>query len=147
MLFRSALRWGLSKGYQSNESGIGTATVPHSMAETENPLDQGVLSIVSVFSNGILCTLSGLSVLVTDAYLHYGTDNISIITKLFADYFPGFGPVILLGSVTLFVFSTILGNSYNGSQFFLYIFGKKGLYLYYATCAASIFLLSMFSVD
>lgn len=142
-----SLRWGLARGYQSNESGIGTATVPHSMADADSAVDQGILSIVSVFSNGILCIFSGLAVLMTGLYQEYATDNITLITKLFSSYFPFFGPLILLTSATLFVFSTIIGNGYNGTQFFRYALGKQSLWVYYIACALSIFLSSLFSVD
>jgi len=142
-----ALRWGLAKGYQSNEAGIGTATIPHSKSNTKSPVDQGILSIISVYSNGILCLLSALAILTTGFYNNYGLDNITIITKLFSHYFPFVGPIILLTSMMLFVISTIIGNSYNGSQLFLYVLGKRGLYVYYLVCALSIFLSSMFSVE
>lgn len=143
----NALRWGLARGYQSNESGIGTATVPHSMAEAESPVDQGILSIVSVFSNGILCLLSGIAVLITNMHLEYDTDGIALITKLFGTYFPRFGPGILLTCALLFAISTLIGNGFNGSNFFGYALGKRHLYVYYVLCASSIFINSMVSVD
>ncbi|MDQ5890621.1 MAG: alanine or glycine:cation symporter, family [Candidatus Dependentiae bacterium] len=142
-----ALRWGLSKAFMCNESGIGTSTIPHSMADTENPVDQGILSIVSVYSNGLLCLLSGLVVLVTNAHLAYDNDSLGAITKIFAHYFPFVGPSILIFSATLFVITTVIGNSYNGSQFYAYLFGKKGLYIYYAINAISIFSFACMSVD
>ena len=143
----TALRWGLAKGFISNESGVGTATVPHSMAEAKSAIDQGILSIVSVFSNGLLCLLSGIAVLITDMHHQYGADSITIITKLFARYFPSVGPAILLISATLFVVSTVIGNGYNGTQFCLYALGKRWIYLYYVLCALSIFINALVSVE
>lgn len=142
-----ALRWGLAKGYHSNEAGLGSATVPHSLAETKNPVDQGVLSIVSVFSNGVLCLLTGITILITNIHLDYHVDSIGIITKLFGQYFPGVGPLILLVSATLFVISTLIGNGFNGSHFYQYALGKRGIYLYYALNACSIFACSLISVE
>jgi len=142
-----ALRWGLSKAYMCNESGIGTAAIPHSMSNTENAVDQGILSIISVYSNGFLCLLSGLVVLVTGAHENFNHDSLGAITKIFAHYFPFVGPSILLFSATLFVITTVIGNSYNGSQFYSYLFGKRGLYAYYAINALSIFCFASISVD
>jgi len=141
------LRWGLARAFMSNESGIGTATIPHSMAESENAVDQGILSIASVYSNGFLCLLSGLVVLVTDTHTYFETDHLGAITKVFAHYFPFVGPSILLLSATLFVITTVIGNSYNGSQFYSYLFGQRGLHWYYAITAVSIFVFASFSVD
>lgn len=142
-----ALRWGLAKGCHSNEAGLGSATVPHSLAESSSAIDQGILSIVSVFSNGVLCILTGLTILITNTHMNYHVDSIGIITKLFAQYFPGIGPMILLMSATLFVISTLIGNSFNGSHFYRYVLGKRGIYLYYALCAFSIFACSLVSVE
>jgi len=141
------LRWGLAKAFMSNESGVGTATIPHSMADTENPVDQGILSIASVYSNGLLCVLSGLVVLVTNAHTTFDGDGFGAITKIFAHYFPFIGPLILLFSATLFVVTTVIGNSYNGSQCYAYLFGKKGLYWYFFINALSIFCFAGISVD
>lgn len=142
-----ALRWGLAKAFMSNESGVGTATIPHSMANTENPVDQGILSIASVYSNGLLCLLSGLVVLVTNAHLNFDGDGLGAITKIFAHYFPFIGPAILLFSATLFVITTVIGNSYNGSQCYAYIFGKRSLSLYFIINAISIFVFASISID
>lgn len=142
-----ALRWGLAKGYSANEAGVGTGTVSHSFAETDNALSQGLIAIVSVFSSGLLCISTGIAILVTDTYLLYGNDNISLITGLFADYFPVVGPIILVASATLFVLTTVVGNSYNGSQFYMYVWGKKGLWIYHTLCVLSIVICSVSSVN
>jgi len=141
------LRWGLARGFNSNESGIGTATIPHSKAEAASAIDQGILSVVSVFSNGILCLLTGLCFLVTDMNADFGTESVAVITRLFSTYLPGFGPPILIVSMALFVVSTVIGNSYNGSELFSYSLGRNRIRIYYALCAASIFLGTLFSVQ
>ena len=117
-----ALHWGLSKSFFSNEAGIGVAAIPHSMADTDNSFHQGVLSIISVYSSGVLCLLSGLAILVTGLWQVPGLRfDINMLNKALALYFPGIGPIVLVVSSLLFAFTTILGNSYNGSQCFLYV--------------------------
>lgn len=141
------MRWGLARGFSSNESGIGTTTIPHSFAESENAVSQGLLSIASVFSNGLLCISTGLAILTTNTHLQYGENTIGLITELFARYFPFFGPLILIMSALLFVVTTALGNSYNGSQFFVYAYGKKQLSLYYLLTLTVIVISSVASVS
>jgi AGCS family alanine or glycine:cation symporter len=145
--FVHTFRWGLAKAFQSNESGIGTATVPHSMADADNAREQGILSIVSVYSNGVLCLLSGIAVLVTNTHLHFSESSFGALTVMFAQHFPYFGPLVLISSAALFAFTSIVGNSYNGSQFFSYAFGRQNLSIYYAITAAVIFFSSLASVD
>ncbi|MBD3231913.1 amino acid carrier protein [Candidatus Dependentiae bacterium] len=146
--FLSAMRWGLAKGFYTNESGTGIATFPHSMAQTKKPTSQGILAIISTFSNGIMCTISGLIVLLTqtwqDPELGVG---INIIAKSFSIYFPTIGIAIFLFSALLFAIGTILGNSYNGSQCLLYISNKKYLKCYYVTTAFIIFFSSILDVE
>jgi len=135
-----ALRWGLAKGFYSNEAGVGTATIPHSKAKTEHAFNQGILAIVSVYTNGFLCLLSGLMVLVTGVCQKPGAVyNINLLSKALAIHFPLIGPFILLFCATLFSFTTILGNGYNGGQCFLYATGNKFLSFYYALIAIIIF--------
>lgn len=136
-----ALRYGLARAFQSNEAGVGTATFAHSVAETSNPTHQGILAMISVYSNGALCMLSGLTILVTDAWLEPGAHfDISMLMRIIDNHFPVIGPLILTSSAFLFAFGTILGNSYNGSQCFLYVTKNRGLKIYYLLAAIVVFL-------
>jgi len=138
--FYKALRWGLAEGFYSNEAGLGIAPIPHSMAETQKVVDQGILSMVSVYSNGFLCILSGLIVLVTDVWKEPGSSfNINLLVKALSLYFPAVGPLILAICAILFAFTTILGNGYNGSQCFLYATKNRWLHWYYVLNVAIIF--------
>lgn len=134
-----ALRWGLSAGFYSNEAGMGIAPIPHSMAETQKPVDQGILSMVSVYSNGFLCLLSGLTILITGIWQQGTPFDITMIVKALSMYFPMLGPVILSLSAVMFAFTTILGNGYNGSQCFLYATKNKYIYAYYILIGLIIF--------
>ena len=48
----SSLRWGVFKGIQANEAGIGTQAIPHSMAETNNAESQGAFAMLSTYTAG-----------------------------------------------------------------------------------------------
>lgn len=146
--FQQAMRWGLANGFYSNEAGIGTATIPHSMATTQTPLDQGILSIVSVYTNGFLCLLSGLVVLLTNTWTEksYGV-GINAIIASFSQYFSFVGIIILTISATLFAFGTIIGNAYNGSQCFLYVSHNQKAKLYLFFMAIAVFIGTIFEVE
>jgi alanine or glycine:cation symporter, AGCS family len=143
-----ALHWGLSKSFFSNEAGLGVSGIPHSMAATDNAFNQGVLSVISVYANGILCLLSGLAILVTGLWQVPGLRfDINMLNRALALYFPGIGPIILVISSLLFAFSTILGNSYNGSQCFLYVTKNRWIGIYYSLVTVVVFLGAIASVD
>jgi AGCS family alanine or glycine:cation symporter len=137
----SALRWGVFKGTQVTEAGVGTQTIPHSMAETNDPVAQGILAMASTYTAGVVSFISGCVALMTgtweDPTLPLG---ISMVAASFKIYFSYFGIIITAVSAILFAFGTILGNSYNGSQCFNYIGSQKKIKYYYLITAVMIFL-------
>lgn len=143
----SALRWGVFKGLQSNEAGVGTQTIPHSMAETDDPTQQGVLAMVATYSAGFICILSCLVALVTQSWLDPNLSlGIGMVANSFTQYFSTIGFIIVALSAFLFAFGTILGNSYNGSQCFRYLTKHKGMAFFYGATAILIFIGSVMDV-
>jgi alanine or glycine:cation symporter, AGCS family len=137
----SAVRWGVFKGLHSNEAGVGTQTIPHSMAETKGAIDQGILAMISTYSAGFICILSSLVALITESWLNPELPlGISMVAASFRDYFSTFGLFIVASSAFLFAFGTILGNSYNGSQCYAFLSNKRFFALYYMATALLIFL-------
>jgi len=136
----SALRWGIFKGTQSTEAGVGTQAIPHAMAETKDPVAQGTLAMLSTYTAGLVAFLSGCVSLITqtwqDPQLPLG---MSMVAASFELYFSVFGIAIVAVSTLLFGFGTILGNSYNGSQCFGYLTENKKIRYYYIATAFMIF--------
>lgn len=136
----AALRWGVFKGLQSSEAGVGTQTIPHSMAETSTAVDQGILSMIATYTAGFICVLSSLVALVTETWIDPELSlGIHMVAASFQKYFSTIGLVIVASSALLFAFGTILGNSYNGSQCFIYLTKHRLMFLYYAVTAVLIF--------
>lgn len=136
----SALRWGIFKGTQATEAGVGTQTIPHSMAETNDPVAQGMLAMFSTFAAGFIAFLSGCVTLVTrtwqDPDLPLG---ITMVAASFERYFSFFGVAIVAISGLLFGFGTILGNCYNGSQCYSFLTDNKKSRYYLMATALMIF--------
>jgi len=137
----SSLRWGVFKGIHANEAGIGTQTIPHSMAETNNASEQATLAMLSTFTAGLVAFISGCVALLTrtweDPSLPLG---INMVAASFHIYFPTIGIAIVSMAVLLFAFGTILGNSYNGSQCFNYLTNNKGTHYYFFGTGIIVFL-------
>lgn len=115
--FMHAMQSGLYQGVFITEAGIGTASIPHAVARTSQYTDQAILAMCATVSDMTLATLSGLLVLVTGVW-NTGTFRSTLIYEAFKLYAPGFGSYILLISLALFILTTILGNSFNGTQIF-----------------------------
>ena len=136
----SALRWGVFKGLHSNEAGVGTQTIPHSMAETDGAVDQGILSMIATYSAGFICMLSCMVALVTESWLNPNLGlGIDMVAHSFQTYFSTIGLIIVAISAFLFAFGTILGNSFNGSQCYVYLTKSRFLILYYLATGGLVF--------
>ena len=56
-----AMRLGIARGVFSNESGLGSAPIAAAAAKTEEPVEQGLISMTGTFIDTIIiCTLTGL---------------------------------------------------------------------------------------
>lgn len=136
----TSLRWGIFKGIQTCEAGIGTQTIPHSMAETNNPKAQGTLAMLSTYTAGFIAFLSGFVALITETWLDPQLPlGISMVAASFHHYFSTFGIIIVVISTFLFAFGTILGNCFNGSQCFNYLTNNKKTPWYIGGTAILIF--------
>lgn len=143
----SALRWGMFKGLQSNEAGVGTQTIPHSMAETNGAVDQGVLAMIATYSAGLICILSSLVALMTESWLNPELPlGINMVAYSFQSYFSTIGLVVVTLSALLFAFGTILGNSFNGSQCYIYLTKSRARSVYFAATGVLVFLGSIADV-
>lgn len=131
----SALRWGIFKGVQATEAGVGTQTIPHSMAETSDPRAQGALAMLSTFSAGGVAFLSGCVALITSTWQDPSLPlGMSMVVASYQHYFSLGGVVIVAVSALLFGFGTILGNGFNGSQCYNYLTkNRKKTYYLFAT--------------
>jgi AGCS family alanine or glycine:cation symporter len=137
----SALRWGIFRGTQACEAGVGTQSIPHSMAETNDPVAQGTLAMLSTYAAGFIAFLSGCVSLMTDTWQDPSLPlGMSMVAASFQMYFASFGVIGIASCAIIFAFGTILGNGYNGSQAFGYLTEQKKLYGYYVVTAIMIFI-------
>ncbi len=110
----------------SNEAGIGTSPMMHGAAQTKEPVREGLVAMMEPFIDTmVVCTLTGLSILVTGAWQNGDSNGISLTTRAFELGIPGFGPYILMTCVTIFAITTIFGLAYYGRKCFSFLVGVK----------------------
>lgn len=134
-----AAREGIFKGVFVTEAGMGTSSIPHAMAQTDSPKHQGILAMYSILVDTFFCTLSGLVALITGVWKSGIVSN-ALIFDAFTLSFPNIGPVVLIICITLFVLTTALGNSFNGSKSFATFTNGKYITWYYLFACIMIFL-------
>ena len=122
-----ALRIGVSRGVFTNEAGMGTASIAHGGANTDNPVKQGLLGIFEVFVDTILiCTLTALVILTAPIDIPYGTVAGGELTvAAFASVYGPWVKVFLAASMAILAFATVLGWGLYGTRCAQYLFGGK----------------------
>lgn len=130
-----AARFGVARGLFSNESGMGSAPLVASAAQTRNPVRQALVSATGTFwDTVIVCMMTGL-VLVSTIMKNPNINMDSIanggqMTTAAFSQIPYIGPIILVVGIITFAYSTILGWSYYGERCAQYLFGQKAILLY-----------------
>ena len=122
--FIGVLVWGFQRGAFSNEAGVGSASIAHSAAKTNEPVSEGIVALLEPFVDTIVvCTMTALVIIFTGFYDDTtGVEGVSLTSAAFGSVFSWF-PYLLLAAVTLFAFSTLISWSYYGQKGFDYLFG------------------------
>lgn len=131
-----AMRAGTYRAIFITEAGMGTASIAHAMADTKKPTDQGILAMFSMLSDALISVTSGLLVIVLGVC--HGPLRNSMIYEAFTLGSPFAGRFIVLATITLFVTTTAIGNSFNGMQTFSSLTKHRFLWLYSAVTIAMI---------
>lgn len=126
---------GVARGLFSNESGLGSAPLVASAAQTRNPVRQALVSATGTFwDTVVVCLMTGL-VLVTTVMKNpsiniEGLENGGQMTSAAFGQIPVLGPAILVIGIITFAYSTILGWSYYGERCAEYLLGRKAILPY-----------------
>lgn len=127
---RTAIQNGVARGVFSNESGLGSAPIAAAAAKTNEPVEQGLISMTGTFIDTlIICTLTGLTILVTGVWSG-DLNGVALTQSAFSTVFSYFGPALLTIFLVLFAFTTILGWNYYGERCFEFLFGVRFIWLY-----------------
>ena len=133
---------GFRRAAFSNEAGVGSASIAHSAAKTDEPVSEGVVALLEPFIDTVvICTMTALVIVITNyggngaEWAHTGLSTtvkadqisqISITSAAFESVISWF-PVVLAFAVILFALSTMVSWSYYGLKCWTYIFGESKL--------------------
>ena len=122
-----AMQKGVARGIFSNEAGLGSAPIAAAAAQTKEPVRQGLVSMTGTFIDTIvICTLTGLSIVLTGAWQVKGLEGVDVTTYAFQKGLP-FPPevsaFVLMLCLVFFAFTTILGWDYYSERCLEYLSG------------------------
>lgn len=123
-----AMQKGIARGIFSNEAGLGSAPIAAATAKTEEPAKQGLVSMLGTFFDTIIiCTMTGLSIVITGAHTS-GLEGVDVTIKAFQDGLPIMDEAaafLLMICLVFFAFTTILGWNYYSERCLEYLTGGK----------------------
>lgn len=131
-----AMQKGVARGIFSNESGLGSAPIAAAAAQTKEPVRQGLVSMTGTFIDTIIiCTMTGLSIVITKAHLQEGLEGVDVTSYAFKNGLPFPAQVsafVLMLCLVFFAFTTILGWDYYSERCLEYLSGgsKKSIMIY-----------------
>ena len=126
---------GFRRAAFSNEAGIGSASIAHSAAKTDEPISEGLVSLLEPFIDTVvICTMTALVIVISDYGSFTATevfinekagdlDAIGLTSSAFAQSISWF-PIVLTVAVILFALSTMISWSYYGLKAWTYVFGE-----------------------
>ena len=122
-----AMQKGVARGIFSNEAGLGSAPIAAAAAQTKEPVRQWLVSMTGTFIDTIvICTLTGLSIVLTGAWQVKGLEGVGVTTYAFQKGLP-FPPevsaFVLMLCLVFFAFTTILGWDYYSERCLEYLSG------------------------
>lgn len=125
--FFLSMKKGVSRGIFSNEAGLGTGSIAHACADTQEPVKQGLFGIFEVFMDTIIiCTLTALVILLSGIEVPYGMAagaelTISGFTNVYGNWVSIFTAI----AMCCFAFSTIISWGLYGARCIEFILGSK----------------------
>ena len=128
-----AMQKGVARGIFSNEAGLGSAPIAAAAAKTNEPVRQGLVCMTGTFIDTIIiCTMTGLAIVVTGAWEpSLGLKGVDITMEAFSKglgFLPKadlIGPLFLSVALAFFAFTTILGWDYYSEKCLEYLVGRK----------------------
>ena len=128
-----AIRWGVARGLFSNEAGLGSSPMAHAAAKTNEPVREGLVAMMEPFIDTlVICTLTGLVIVVTGAYISKpdGVMGAALTAYAFSQSIGDAGAWVVGIGLCLFAFSTMIAWSYYGDRSARFLFGESAVIPY-----------------
>ena len=118
---------GIRRAAFSNEAGVGSASIAHSAAKTNEPISEGIVALLEPFIDTVvICTMTALVIIITNSYSadNANMEGVSLTSEAFGKVISWF-PMVLSFAVILFAISTMISWSYYGLKSWTFIFGES----------------------
>jgi AGCS family alanine or glycine:cation symporter len=145
----SVILIGVRRGAFSNEAGIGTESMAHGAAKTQQPIREGIVAMVGpVVDTLIVCTCTALIILLTGVWqTAEGVEGVTLTAKAIEQVFPTTGIYLLLLMVGLLSFSTMVTMWFYGAKCTGFLLGSQRQHYYTPVYLALLLVGAVVSMD
>ena len=142
----------ISQGFRraafSNEAGMGTEVMAIGASKNNEPIRSGLVAMIGpVIDTLIVCTITGIVILLSGDWMTGEFSGVTLTQKSFANHLGVVGDFILIFSVATFALSTMFGYSYYGCKCASYLFGTGSKIYYRIFYVITLVLGSVLSLD
>ena len=142
----------ISQGFRraafSNEAGMGTEVMAIGASKNNQPIKSGLVAMIGpLIDTIIVCTITGLVILLSSEWIEGTYSGVSLTQKSFSNYLGLVGDYVLIFSVATFTLSTMFGYSYYGCKCASYLFGANSKFYYRIFYVLTLVLGSVLSLD
>ena len=142
----------ISQGFRraafSNEAGMGTEVMAIGASKNNQPIKSGLVAMIGpLIDTIIVCTITGLVILLSNEWVEGTYSGVSLTQKSFSNYLGVVGDYILIFSVATFTLSTMFGYSYYGCKCASYLFGASSKFYYRIFYVSTLVLGSVLSLE
>lgn len=121
-----ALTIGFERGIFATDAGTGIVPILQSSARTKHPVIDGVVTLVAPFIVMIMCTTTGLILLVTGAFEQPGLQSTNMVTYAFSQVLGDkVGAFVVITALALFAYTTVIAWGCCGEKAAAFLWGKK----------------------
>lgn len=116
------IRYGIARGFYSNEAGTGSSPIMYSAAKVDNIYKQSLVSMFGVFIDTVVSSATIIVILISGVWTS-GLTSTALTTAAFNTQFGNYGGLFVLLSSFLFGYSTLIAWCFYGEQCFAFVWG------------------------
>ncbi len=121
-----AISSGFDRGVFATDAGTGIVPILQASARTTNPVIDGVVTLVAPFLVMIVCTTTGLVLLVTGVWQNPDLQSTNMVTQAFHEGLGHeIGAYIVIIALIMFAYTTILAWAYCGEKAIGFLLGES----------------------
>jgi len=121
-----AISSGFDRGLFATDAGTGIVPILQSSARTTNPIIDGVVTLVAPFLVMLVCTATGLVLLVTGVWEDQGLQSTNMVMQAFQEGLGhSFGGYVVVIALVMFAYTTILAWACCAEKAVGYLYGTR----------------------